>query len=80
MFFEFLKENNPSLNNKELREFSISILESIQRSDIEEYLETVSLYEKDGRTVINGERGKARKLSALRSMPKYRMHDVFLLH
>ena len=40
-------------------------------SDIEEYLETVSLYEKDGRTVINGERGKARKLSALRSMYKY---------
>lgn len=71
MFFEFLKENNPSLKSKELREFSISILESIQRSDIEEYLETVSLYEKDGRTVINGERGKARKLSALRSMYKY---------
>ena len=71
MFFEFLKENNPSLKNKELREFSISILESIQRSDIEEYLENVSLYEKDGRTVINGERGKARKLSALRSMYKY---------
>ena len=71
MFFEFLKENNPSLKNKEISDFSISILESITRSDIEEYLENLSLYEKDGRTVINGERGKARKLSALRSMYKY---------
>ncbi len=71
MFFEFLKENNPSLKNKEITDFSISILESIARSDIEEYLENISLYEKDGRTVINGERGKARKLSALRSMYKY---------
>ncbi len=71
MFFEFLKENNPSLKNTEITDFSISILESIARSDIEEYLENISLYEKDGRTVINGERGKARKLSALRSMYKY---------
>ena len=71
MFFEFLKENNPSLKNKEITDFSITILESIARSDIEEYLENISLYEKDGRTVINGERGKARKLSALRSMYKY---------
>ena len=71
MFFEFLKENNPSLKNTEIKDFNISILESITRSDIEEYLENISLYEKDGRTVINGERGKARKLSALRSMYKY---------
>ena len=71
MFFEFLKENNPSLKNEEISDFNISILESITRFDIEEYLENISLYEKDGRTVINGERGKARKLSALRSMYKY---------
>ena len=71
MFFEFLKENNPSLKKTEIPDFKISILESIGRTDIEEYLENVTLYEKDGRTVINGERGKARKLSALRSMYKY---------
>ena len=71
MFFEFLKENNPSLRNTEIPDFNISILESIGRTDIEEYLENVTLYEKDGRTVVNGERGKARKLSALRSMYKY---------
>ena len=50
---------------------AIDILEKICRTDIEEYLENVTLYEKDGRTVVNGERGKARKLSALRSMYKY---------
>ena len=71
MFFEFLKENNPSLKNTEIRDFKIGILEQICRTDIEEYLENVTLYEKDGRTVVNGERGKARKLSALRSMYKY---------
>ncbi len=71
MFFEFLKENNPSLKNIEIPDFKIDILEKICRTDIEEYLENVTLYEKDGRTVVNGERGKARKLSALRSMYKY---------
>ncbi len=70
-FFEFLKENNPSLKNTEITEFKISVLEQIGRTDIEEYMENVSLYEKDGKTIVNGERGKARKLSALRSMYKY---------
>ena len=45
MFFEFLKENNPSLKNEEISDFNISILESITRFDIEEYLENISLYE-----------------------------------
>jgi len=70
-FFEFLKENNPSLKNTEITDLKITVLEQVGRTDIEEYMENVSLYEKDGRTIVNGERGKARKLSALRSMYKY---------
>ena len=43
----------------------------VRREDIEEYLEYLSLYEKDDREITNDERGKARKLSALRSLYKY---------
>ena len=71
MFFEFMKENNSSLKSLDIKDFKISVLEQIGRTDIEEYLENMTLYEKDGRTIVNGERGKARKLSALRSMYKY---------
>ena len=43
----------------------------VQRTDIEEYLEYMSLYQKDGKDITNEERGKARKLAALRSFYNY---------
>lgn len=71
LFFEFLHEKNPSLKNKEIKDFDLSVLDMVRREDIEEYLEYLSLYEKDDREITNDERGKARKLSALRSLYKY---------
>mgnify|MGYP003304875556 CR=1 FL=1 len=39
--------------------------------DIEEYLNYISYYVKDDKEITNDERGKARKLSALRSLYNY---------
>ncbi|MCR4692095.1 MAG: tyrosine-type recombinase/integrase [Lachnospiraceae bacterium] len=81
VFFEYLHKNNPSLCRTPIPEFPLSILDQIQKEDIEEFLEYLDLYEKEfdedqknvplNREYTNGERGKARKLSTLRSFYNY---------
>lgn len=71
LFFEFLHEKNSSLAKIDIRDYPLSVLDQITRLDIEEYLEYISLYQKDGRDITNDERGKARKLSSLRSFYNY---------
>lgn len=48
-------------------DFPLSILDEIGREDIEEYMEYLSYYVKDGVEYTNDERGKKRKLASLRS-------------
>ncbi len=55
----------------EIKDFPLSVLESITREDIEEYLEYISYYHKDSREITNEERGKSRKLASLRSFYNY---------
>lgn len=71
LFFEYLHQNNPICAKTEIRDFPLDILDQLTRMDIEEYLEYMSYYEKDGREITNAERGKERKLAALRSMYHY---------
>ena len=71
LFFEFLHEQNPVCKKMDITQFPISILDEITRLDIEEYLEYMGLYQKDGKEITNEERGKARKLSALRTFYNY---------
>ena len=71
LFFEFLHEKNSYCNKMEITEFPLSVLDMVQRTDIEEYLDYMSLYQKDGKDITNEERGKARKLSSLRSFYNY---------
>ncbi len=71
IFFEFIKNNNPSLKNTDIKDFSVDLLDQIGREDIEEYLEYLSLYEKNEKELSNAEQGKKRKMSALRSMYTY---------
>lgn len=71
VFFEYMHKNNSYCRKMDITEFSISILDQITREDIEEYLEYVALYEKEGKEVTNSERGKSRKLATLRSFYNY---------
>lgn len=71
LFFEFLHEKNPILSKKAITEYPVSVLDQVTRIDIEEYLDYMSLYQKDGKDITNDERGKARKLASLRSFYNY---------
>ncbi|MBQ7781253.1 MAG: tyrosine-type recombinase/integrase [Lachnospiraceae bacterium] len=71
VFFEFLHETNSVCAKMEVKDIPISVLNQVTRQDIEEYLSYISYYEKDGREITNTERGKARKLSCLRSFYNY---------
>lgn len=71
VFFEYLHDNNPIYDKKDIKEYTIDILDQITRMDIEEYLEYCSYYVKDGKEYMNDERGKARKLASLRSFYNY---------
>lgn len=55
----------------EIVDFPLSILDMITREDIEEYLDYISYYIKDDKEYTNNERGKKRKLSALKSFYNY---------
>lgn len=70
-FFNFIKDNNPMFRNMEVREFPLSILDSLRPSDIEEYLFYLKVYEKDGKAHTNDERGLKRKLASLRTFYNY---------
>lgn len=71
VFFEYMHHNNSYCRKMEIEDFSMDILDSITREDIEEYLEYITYYEKDGKEITNDERGKARKLASLRSFYNY---------
>lgn len=71
LFFEFLHETNAACSKKEITEYTIDILDLVKRTDIEEYLEYITLYTKSGHDIANFERGKARKLASLRSFYNY---------
>ena len=57
VFFEFMHAKNNICSGMEIKDFPITLLDQITREDIEEYM--------------NNERGKKRKLSALKSFYNY---------
>ena len=72
LFFQFLQKNNPVCKNISICDIPISILDQITSTDIEEYLSYLSFYENaDGEEKTNGEQGKSRKLSSLKTMYQY---------
>ncbi len=71
LFFEYLHTNNAVCSKMEIKDYPLSLLDDIKRVDIEEYLQYMSLYQKDGKDISNEERGKARKLASLRSFYNY---------
>ncbi|MDO4291984.1 MAG: tyrosine-type recombinase/integrase [Eubacteriales bacterium] len=75
VFFEFLHRKNPALSATSIPEFPLSLLDRISKTDIEEYLEYLSYYTKDGVEYTNDERGKHRKLASLRTFYNYFFKD-----
>lgn len=71
VFFEFLHAENSVCANMEIENFPIALLDQITREDIEEYMDYIAYYEKKGKEYMNSERGKKRKLSALKSFYNY---------
>jgi len=71
IFFDFIHQNNPICAKKPVNEFTIDLLDQISPMDIEEYLDYLRVYEKDGVAHTNDERGISRKLASLRSFYNY---------
>lgn len=79
LFFQFIRQNNPVYAKMTMRELPISMLDEITPTDVEEYLSYLSFYENmEGTEKTNGEKGKSRKLSALRTMYKYFFNKEFI--
>ena len=72
-FFTYLMGTEICDGLKSMREIDYSVLEKVDSICIECFLEYVSLYspDDDDELVTNGERAKARKLSAVRALFKY---------
>ncbi len=71
IFFNFIKDNNPSFSNTEIKDLKISLLDEITVNDIEEYLDYLKIYSKDDSEHTNKEKGIKRKLSSLKSFYNY---------
>lgn len=71
VFFEFIHDQNKACQNMAITSLPLSILDQITREDIEEYMDYITYYEKEGKEITNDERGKKRKLSALKSFYNY---------
>lgn len=71
IFFEFLQQTNPSLRKTPIPDYPLTLLDQLEKEDIEEYLDYLSLYYKDDKEYRNDERGKARKLASLRTFYHY---------
>lgn len=70
-FFEFVNDNNSTYRDVDMHDIGIDILSQLNAQDIEEYLDYLKYYVKNGHEYTNDERAIKRKLSALRSMYNY---------
>ncbi len=76
-FFEYIHDNNPELKAKDIKSITLDDLNRLTSLDIEEYMDYLSYYVRDGREYTNDARSKKRKLCALRGLFKYLyMHDM----
>ncbi len=71
VFFGFMTERNRDLKGKDISEITLENMNMITADDLEEYLEYLSYYRHDDKDRFNGEKGKSRKLSAVRRLLSY---------
>lgn len=71
-FFRYLCAKIPRFRSKNTKEITPIDIESLSPFEIEAYLSYVEVYKDQNGTVVrNGDRGKSRKLAAIRSLVKY---------
>lgn len=71
-FFRYLCAKIPRFRSKNTKELTPIDIESLSPFEIEAYLSYVEVYKDQNGTVVrNGDRGKSRKLAAIRSLVKY---------
>ncbi len=68
IFFNYLANN---VFKKNVKDITFADLENLKIRDIEMYLSYLTYYEYNGKTYHNGEKGKARKISTIKSFFKY---------
>ena len=71
IFFDYLIKRVRAFREKEVEDIKLADLEKITTTNLENFLEYLTLYEFEGKEYTNGERGKARKISTVRSFFKY---------
>lgn len=71
IFFDYLVKRVRAFKGMNADEITLSDLEKVTVTHLENYMEYLSLYEFDGKEFTNGDRGKARKISTVRSFFKY---------
>ncbi len=71
VFYEYLCTNNSTLQGKTPKDISLAILNQLTSEDLEEYMDFLQVYEKNGRRYTNGERSLKRKLISLRVFMAY---------
>ena len=78
LFFHYLTENHKAFQGISLKDITVSHLDNVKAEDIEMFLEYLSYYTKSDKShpntkqeYTNDEKGKARKLAAIRSMYKF---------
>lgn len=71
LFFNYLNECNEIFTNKKVQDLTLDDFAKVQSIDIEKFISYLNFYNKDGKKRFNKEKGKARKLSSIKSLYKY---------
>ena len=71
VFYDFLCEKNSALQEKKPADITLDIIDHLEAEDIEEYMDYLKFYEKDGQQFTNSENALKRKLVSLRGFFMY---------
>lgn len=72
IFFHFLQEKYPSIEEGSLKTWPVTVLDKVTLTQLEEYLDYLKLYEDaDNKVHTNEERGRMRKTASMRTFYKF---------
>ena len=72
IFFDFLQKNNPMINNLDIKDITLSHLDELSVTDIEEYMDYLKYrFNEKQQEIVNKERGITRKIASLKSFYNY---------